>query len=51
MSLSHIRNYDMRLMSVVSVMVGTLALLADIMLRVRFTGRKESGGAGAIFML
>lgn len=49
--LSHIRNYDIRLMSVVSVMVGLLALLADVMLRVRFTGRKDSGKAGAIFLL
>ena len=49
--LTHIRNYDMRLMSVVAVMVGTLALLANMMLRVRFTGRRGSGGAGSIFML
>ena len=50
--LTHIRNYDVRLMSIVSVMVGTLALLADMMLRMRWTGRKSnSGGIGAIFML
>jgi heat shock protein HtpX len=51
--LSHIKNYDTRLMSVVAVLVGTVALLGDWLLRVRFRGRssRDSGGAGAVFIL
>jgi heat shock protein HtpX len=37
--ISHIRNYDIRLMSIVSVMVGLLALLADWFLRMGLYGR------------
>lgn len=52
--LSHIRNYDTRLMSIVAVLVGMIALLADIFLRLSFRGgrsdRRESQ-AGAIFLL
>lgn len=36
--LTHIKNYDMRLMSIVSVMVGSLALLADMFMRVSWFG-------------
>ena len=36
--LSHVRNYDIRLMSVVSVLVGTLALLSDWLLRMSSWG-------------
>ncbi len=46
--LSHIKNYDIRLMSIVSVLVGLLALLSDVMLRSTLYGRKnrnnDSGG-------
>ena len=54
--ISHIRNYDIRLMSVVSVMVGLVALLGDWFLRVRFWGGaknrdKDSGNLGAIIMV
>lgn len=50
--ISHIRNYDMRLMSVVSVLVGMITLVADWMLRVRVRGRdREGGNAGAIFFI
>jgi len=38
--LSHIKNYDIRLMSIVSVLVGFMALLSDIMLRSTFYGRR-----------
>ena len=53
---SHIRNYDIRLMSVVSVMVGLVALLGDWFLRVRFWGGgryrdRDEGGLGAIIMV
>jgi len=40
--LTHIRNYDTRLMSVVAVLVGTLALLADWFFRMSWYGRKNS---------
>lgn len=40
--LTHIKNYDMRLMSIVSVMVGIIALLGDWFLRASFRGRRSS---------
>ena len=40
--LTHIKNYDIRLMSVVSVMVGLVALLADWFLRMSFHGRNRN---------
>jgi heat shock protein HtpX len=53
--LSHIQNYDMLLMSVVSVMVGFLALLADWFLRMSAFGgkrdREDNGQLGMIFLL
>ncbi len=39
--LSHIKNYDILLMSIVSVLVGLIALLADWMLRNSFWGRRR----------
>ena len=50
--ISHIRNYDTRLMAIVAVLVGMVALLADIFLRISFRGRgnRRSEG-GAIFLL
>lgn len=51
--LSHIKNYDIRLMTVIVVLVGTIALLVDWFTRVRFWGggerRNERGGALALF--
>lgn len=54
--ISHIKNYDIRLMSVVSVMVGLVALLGDWFIRTRFWGGKNrdndnDNGLGAIFMI
>lgn len=54
--LSHIQNYDIRLMSIVSVLVGTVTLLADLFTRgvLYGGGRKRSGGSsvsGVIFLL
>jgi len=53
--ISHIRNYDIRLMSIVSVMVGLLALLGDWFLRARFWGGgrrdRDDNGIGAIIMI
>lgn len=52
--LSHIKNYDTRLMSIVAVLVGMIALLADIFLRVSFRGgRSDRKGseASAVFLV
>ncbi len=40
--LSHISNYDIRLMSIVTILVGFIALLSDWMLRMTFWGKKKS---------
>lgn len=40
--LSHIKNYDMRMMMIVAVLVGMIALLADWMWRMSFFGRSSS---------
>lgn len=53
--ISHIRNYDMRLMSVIAVLVGMITLLGDWLLRSRFRGRNkndnESGSLGTVLMV
>jgi heat shock protein HtpX len=54
--LTHVRNYDTRLMSIVSVLVGTVALLGDWFLRMSWWGRgrkseKGSGQIGAILLV
>jgi len=52
--LSHIKNYDIRLMMVVIVCVGIITLLADFFIRMRFYGGGKSKGnnkAGGIIIL
>jgi heat shock protein HtpX len=52
--LSHIGNYDIRLMSIVSILVGTVTMIADFVFRGRFYGsRRRSGNssAGGIILL
>lgn len=52
--LSHIGNYDIRLLSIVSVLVGTVTLVADWVTRGMFysSGRKSrDGGNGALLLL
>lgn len=44
--LSHIRNYDIRLMSVVTVLVGLIALLADWFLRMTYWGGRRRSKDG-----
>jgi heat shock protein HtpX len=48
--LSHIRNYDIRLMSIVTILVGMVTLLADWFLRVSWFGggRREKDESGQI---
>lgn len=43
--LSHIGNYDIRLMTLVVVLVGILTLLADFFLRMSFSGRRRSSNS------
>jgi heat shock protein HtpX len=52
--LSHIKNYDIRLMSLVTVLVGMVALLADLMFRMSFWGggkRREESNSGQLQMI
>lgn len=53
--LSHIKNFDTRLMAVVAVLVGTVAFLADMFLRNLWWGghrdRDEDRGAGQIMLI
>jgi len=51
--LSHIKNYDIRLMSIVSVLVGSIALLADLFLRISFRARggKSREGRGQLSII
>lgn len=54
--LSHIKNYDVRLMTIVAVMVGMLTLLGDMFFRSMWWGRgrsrnDEGGNAQAIFFV
>ncbi|MCR4280166.1 MAG: M48 family metallopeptidase [Candidatus Komeilibacteria bacterium] len=55
--LSHIKNFDIRLLTIVIVCIGLITLLADFFLRARLFGiggsrRDESGGnAGAILVI
>lgn len=42
--ISHIKNYDVRLGTLVVVMIGLIALLADFGLRSMFWGRRTGGG-------
>lgn len=47
--LSHVENYDIRLMSIVTILVGFVALIADWMLRMSFWGggrRRSRDGEG-----
>jgi len=54
--MSHVQNYDIRLMSVVSVLVGTVVLLGDLFIRASWWGGRGRGdrddkGTGAIFIV
>lgn len=53
--LSHIKNYDIRLMTIVIVLIGIIALLSDFMLRSFFWGGRRrdsrSGQIGVIILI
>ena len=52
--LSHIGNYDIRYMTLVIVLVGTIMVLSDMFWRMRFFGGRRGGrdsGAGGVIMI
>lgn len=50
--LSHIKNYDIRVMTIVVVLVGLIALIADAMLHIRFRGSNDRDNSGtALFLI
>lgn len=53
--LSHVGNYDTRLMSIVTILVGLITLLGDWLLRASFFGGRsrdrEEGNSGVIFLI
>ncbi|OGM31063.1 zinc metalloprotease HtpX [Candidatus Woesebacteria bacterium RIFCSPHIGHO2_01_FULL_44_10] len=53
--LSHVKNYDTRLMSIVAVLVGLVALLGDWLLRARWFGSRsrdsQDNKMGALFLV
>src|SRR3990172_5310653 len=50
--LSHVGNYDTRLMTIVSILVGTVALLADFFVRISWHSDRDNDSKGsAIFMI
>lgn len=51
--MSHIKNYDIRLMGIVAILVGSIALLADIFMRSMWLGgkRKNNRSGGGIIVL
>ncbi len=49
--LAHVKNYDIRLMSIVAILVGFIALLADWMLRMSFMGDRKSEKASSQFQV
>jgi len=44
--LSHVKNYDIRLMTVVIILVGIVVLMSDIFIRMRFFGGRRGGRGG-----
>lgn len=50
--LSHVKNYDIRLMAIVTILVGMVALLADFFLRsLWFRDDRESRGNNQLFLI
>lgn len=49
--ISHVRNYDIRLMSLVAILVGVVTLLADILLRTRIRGNRNQNDSNQLQMI
>jgi heat shock protein HtpX len=48
--LSHVKNYDIRVMTIVVVLVGAVMLISDILLRSSFGGNKKEGGTALVLI-
>ena len=49
--LSHIKNYDIRLMGVVVVLVGFIAIISDLFIRATFYSNSDDNKANSIFLI
>ncbi len=49
--LSHVKNYDIRVMTIVVVLVGLISLIADIMIHMRFRGNEKNGAGIALVLI
>jgi len=54
--LSHVGNYDIRLMTIVAILVGVVAIISDIFIRMRFWGiggrdRENNNGNGILVLI
>lgn len=49
--MSHIKNYDIRLMGVLAVLVGFVAILSDLFIRISFHSDSDDNRAKAIFLI
>lgn len=49
--MSHIRNYDIRLMTIVAVLVGSVTIIANIMYRSSFYRSRDRSSSGGIIIL
>lgn len=49
--LSHIKNYDVRLMGVVAILVGFIAIISDMFLRITIFSDRDDNRGSAMFMV
>lgn len=49
--LAHIKNYDIRTMTIVVVLVGTIIMLADWLMRAHFFRKNDNGKSNPIFLI
>ncbi len=49
--LSHVKNYDIRVMTIVVVLVGLISLIADIMIHLRFRGSDKNNAGIALVLI
>ncbi len=49
--ISHIKNYDIRVMMIATILAGIIAIMADIFLRLSFFGNKDREKGNAIFFV
>ncbi len=49
--LSHIKNYDIRLMGVLAILVGFVAILSDLFIRATFFSRSDRNQGSAVFLI